>query len=267
MPHYLFTFRPQISEQELFEQFLVIFLPILKKFPKWTYSIEDDQTLTKHIHAVFEHPTAKDKTAMEQLFNKKIFRDFKKSIKYKQTNDAGFDNQKIKEEDLMKVIGYVNKQDGCLRREYNFTNQYITDCVEYYYVSQHIDKTIIKQDLIIMTPRNIHIHIKDYCIKNNLEPTDPMTKLKMIKDGYCFDHKNAFNEIEINLHPERFTEATTESYDNMMYQKIQLNNQVYQLEQQIKQLKSHFHISQIETTFSGQVRIKGKGSDEEFKII
>lgn len=243
MPYYLFTFRPQISEQDLFEQFLVIFIPILKKFPKWTYSVEDDQKLTKHIHAVFEHPTAKDKTAMEQLFNKKIFRDFKKSIKYKQTNDAGFDNQKIKEEDLMKVIGYVNKQDGCLRREYNFTNQYIIDCIKYYYVSDHIDKSNkIGSDWTILTTKNAHVIIDDYIKKNNIEEIKPILKIRMIKDKFSFinfskeKQEQLFNEIAIAMLPnnsedEQFCEEQFVDYKNSF---LKARNEVIRLREQIQ---------------------------------
>ncbi len=94
MPFYLFTFRPQISEQELFENFITIFLPQVKELSNYAYTIEEDQTLQKHIHVLAES-NAKDNSAFQQIFNKKIFKDFKKSLKTKQTNDYGFDNRKV----------------------------------------------------------------------------------------------------------------------------------------------------------------------------
>ena len=142
MPFYLFTFRPQITEQDLFENFLTIFIPEIKKLTKYSYSVEDDSTLQKHIHVVAESK-AKDLSAFKQIFNKKIFKDFKSSLKTKQTNEHGFDDKKINQEDFLKVLGYVNKETQCLRREYNFTNEEILKAVDYYYTSKHIDKSQI----------------------------------------------------------------------------------------------------------------------------
>ena len=124
MPFYLFTFRPQITEQELFENFITIFIPELKKLTKYSYSIEEDTTLQKHIHVVAESK-AKDLSAFKQIFNKKIFKDFKSTLKLKQTNEKGFDDQKIRDEDFLKVLGYVNKETQCLRREYKFQSRNI----------------------------------------------------------------------------------------------------------------------------------------------
>lgn len=190
MPFYLFTFRPQISEQELFESFLTIFIPELKKLNRYSYSVEEDGTLQKHIHAVAESK-AKDLSAFKQIFNKKIFKDFKSSLKLKQTNEKGFDDQKIRDEDFLKVLGYVNKETQCLRREYNFTNEEILQAVEYYYTSKHIDKKKnIDNDWTILTTKNVHVIIENYVKEHNIDYNDFLVeeqiKMRMIKDKYSF---------------------------------------------------------------------------------
>lgn len=210
MPYFLFTFRPQVSEQQLFEDFLAIFLPILKEFPKYSYSVEEDNTLQKHIHALIFHPTAKDNSKFLQLFNKKIFIDFKKSLFTKQTNDAGFDNRLVKDypADRIKVLGYVNKETQCLRREYSgFTNEEVLAGVKYYYASEHIDKSKVENDWTILTSKNAHVIIEKYVAENNIDWNDfqveQFIKIKMIQSKYSFINFNKktqqqlFNELKI----------------------------------------------------------------------
>lgn len=207
MPFYLFTFRPQITEQELFENFLTIFIPEIKKLPKYSYSVEDDNTLQKHIHVVAESK-AKDLSAFKQIFNKKIFKDFKSILKLKQTNENGFDDQKIRDEDFLKVLGYVNKETQCLRREYNFTNEEILKAVDYYYTTKHIDKTKkIGKEWKVITSKNAHVLIEQYIQQNNIDILDYMecetTKLAMTEDLYSFAFisdkqlSKIFNEIYV----------------------------------------------------------------------
>lgn len=198
MPFYLFTFRPQITEQDLFENFVTIFSCELDRFMKYSYSIEEDNTLNKHLHCLVES-NAKDNNAFKQIFNKKIFKDFKSTLKNKQTNEHGFDDRKVKDdpEDFLKVLGYVNKETQCLRRKYKgFTNEEILKAVEYYYTTKHIDKEKnINNDLIILTPKNYHIHLKTQAIKHGLQPDDPLLTFRMRKDGYCFG--NIPDKVEV----------------------------------------------------------------------
>lgn len=215
MPFYLFTFRPQITEQDLFENFITIFLCELDRFMKYSYSIEEDNTLNKHLHCLVES-SAKDNNAFKQIFNKKIFKDFKSSLKNKMTNEHGFDDRKVKDdpEDFLKVLGYVNKETQCLRRKYKgFTNEEILKAVDYYYTTKHIEKQKINNDLIILTMKNIHIHVKNFCEKNNRYPEDVNLKLDMIKAGYMFESvgsrqkvKDIIQEISIYMQPDHYND-------------------------------------------------------------
>ncbi len=51
--YYLFTFRPQITEQQLFEDFYTILEPAImssKTITHYSYNVEEDNSLKKHIH-------------------------------------------------------------------------------------------------------------------------------------------------------------------------------------------------------------------------
>lgn len=224
MPYFLFTFRPQVSEQQLFEDFLTIFLPILKEFPKYSYSVEEDNTLQKHIHCLLEHTTAKDNSKFLQLFNKKIFIDFKKSLLTKQTNEHGFDNRKVQDtpEDLIKVLGYVNKETQCLRRGYSgFTNEEVLDAVNFYYTTKHIEKASkINDDWTILTTKNAHITIEKFVLDNNLNWDDFMIEqiiiIKMKESKYSFIN---FNKKTLSTLFSELIIANGKDNDNWHYKK------------------------------------------------
>lgn len=270
MPFYLFTFRPQISEQQLFEDFFTILKPELDTLSKYSYTIEEDNTLQKHIHLLAESK-AKDLSAFKQIFQKKIFKDFKSTLKNKMTNEKGFDDRKVKEtpEDLQHTLGYVNKEAQALRRQYKgFTNEEITNAVEYYHVVKRIKSENVQGDLKIMTSRNIHIYIKDYCERNKIEPNQ-LAKLKMIKENHAFSQcpkvDETFKEVEIMMFPERFPDVGEEnSYDNIYYENLQYKSELERLKLEMKQLKKHYNLQDVRTTFSGVVQIRGKGSDEDY---
>lgn len=249
MPFFLFTFRPQITEQELFEQFLSIFLPLLEDFSKFSYSIEEDGTLNKHIHVMVESK-AKDNCAWKQFFNKSPFKDFKQAIKTKQTNpDVGFDDRMVKRkegktiiEDKLKVLGYVNKETNCPRRKYKgFTNEEILEAVEFYYTTKHLEKSKIKNDLTLVTPKNIHILTKTFCEQNKIEPTDSLLKLKMNAQGYCFSQcpkvDETFQELEAVMFPERYEKGIFGDDEGMMESYKDLQDKIQFLTEYIESLR------------------------------
>lgn len=203
MPFYLFTFRPQISDQNLFEDFLSIFLPILDTLSKFSYSIEEDGTLNKHIHVLVEHK-AKDNNAWKQLFKKKIFKDFQACLASKMTNCHGFDDRMVKEdpEDLLKVLGYVNKETDCIRRKYKgFTNEEVLSGVKFYYASEHIDKSKVKDDWTVLTTKNAHVIIEKFVKDNDLDWNEFLIeqtiKIKMIESKFSFINFSKKNQVQL----------------------------------------------------------------------
>lgn len=250
MPYHLFTFRPQISEQSVLDNFLTIFLPEIKsKSTKFTYSIECPNTLFKHIHILAE-TKAKDKNAFHQLFNKKNFKLFQDSLKHKQTNkNHAFDDRLVKDtpDDLMKVIGYVNKADDSIKHYEGFTNEQILQGVKYYYTHQHLEKKAEinnSKDWTILTTKNAHVHIEKYAKDNNYNWDDFMVenhiKIAMIKDRYTFSNfsrktqSQIFNEIIIAN-----TKEKNSSFHHNEEMKIhivdeQISNDIYKTSDSIK---------------------------------
>lgn len=225
MPFYLYTFRPQINDQELFEDFLNIFLPFINQFNRYSYSIEEDNTLSKHIHIMYEDKAKDNSQALPQKLNRKMFSLFKSALQSKMTNDRAFDDRKVKtdEDDYLTVLGYVNKETDCIRRKNKgFRNEEILEAVKYYYSKENLKASIYKKtDIILLTSKNIHIHIKNYCQKTGSDPGQwKLVRLKMRKENYCFSqvghHEETFLEIEHQLYPERFPDlANQDSYSAM----------------------------------------------------
>lgn len=276
MPLYLYTFRPQICDQNLFETFIDIFLPFIEEFPRYSYSIEEDGTLSKHIHILYDCKASDNSKALPQKLNRKMFSKFHSVLKNKMTNEIGFDDRKVLDtkEDQLKVLGYVNKAEKNLWRRgaKGFPLEEISEAIKYYYAEKHLDKSIYKSDLRILQSRTIHISVLEYCVSNTLEPTDPLTKIQMIKEGMMFSQvghvAETLEEVEINMFPERFdTTKKDKSYNNLTYANAQLQRENDRQEQIINALKKRFNIGQVDITFNGVVRIKGKGSDEEYQEI
>ena len=79
------TFRAQESEPQVFEDFISIFLPhISLKFPFYIYSIEDDDSPSRHIHLLLQH-NEKDTQKLKQRIEAKYFKDFNRLLKGKET--------------------------------------------------------------------------------------------------------------------------------------------------------------------------------------
>jgi REP element-mobilizing transposase RayT len=270
MPLLFFTFRPQITEQNLLNQFLTIFLPEVKqKSLKYSYSIEEPNTLNQHFHIIAEFPdTIKDLSKLRQIFNKKVYADFKEALKHKQTSDVAFDDKLVKDDphDKLKVLGYVNKATDSIKKYEGFTNEEILQAVEYYYTAKHLEKSKVKTDLKVLTTKNMSIHILDYCKKNNLDPRNQYeVKLRMNKEGYQFHGissrivNEAFKETDIFMNPDRYDEGTLIPEDTHISHELERQELI--IEQQricIEKLKKHFKI-QIEQSLFDPTTVKVDG--------
>ena len=131
------TFRAHICETQVFEDFINIFLPILNNFEQYAYSIEEDNTPNRHIHAILSlNSSIKDKSKLDQKFNNKFMKDFKKSLGIKQTDWAhAYDSKYLPHtsEDVLKVLGYVLKDDNVTRRRVkNISNNFLTQGIKFH---------------------------------------------------------------------------------------------------------------------------------------
>lgn len=214
MIFYLFTFRPQISEFQLFETFLTIFKVALKDnktVKQYAWSVENDNKLTRHLHVIAGFEKTKSKNnPLTQFLSGKIFKEFKAMLKNKQTNEpAGFDDRKVEdtEADFLKVLGYVMKETESVRKDTNIPLERISQALEYYYQCDHIDKSQPNKDnWTIITPKNAHVIIEKYVKDNNFDWDDFMIeekiKIAMLRDRHTFSFNKKtqaqiFNELVI----------------------------------------------------------------------
>lgn len=211
MPSYIFyTFRPQISDQGLFEDFLILFLPFVKEHKEYAYTVENDGTLHKHIHAIIAGPKSgqdyKDLDKFYQKFNKtnglKEFKDFAR--KHSSTTEDGFKPMKVKDtdEDLLHTLGYTLKEHA-QRQETNFPNSKVTSAIEYYHAHQRIkSKNPMRKDWIILTGKNVNVHMERYIDENNIELPDRLLGNKMSADRYCKHNcsEKQFRQAQAEIH-------------------------------------------------------------------
>ena len=189
MSSIFFTFRPQICEQQLFEDFLKLFLPFLQDHKHTAYSIENDGTLGQHIHAVIHG--YKDKDKFYQKWNKSNgLKDFKQACKsYKNTDPNGFDTQKIPEEktEYLHVLGYTLKEAVDGRSWSNISRETVTEGLEYYHAHRRIKaKETTNKDWTLITGKNCYAHIESYVLKNDIQLPDPLLTVRMAQDRYGF---------------------------------------------------------------------------------
>jgi hypothetical protein len=205
------TFRAHVSEPQVFEDFINIFLPYISlKFPFYIYSIEDDDTPSRHIHILLQHDQ-KDKQKLKQKIEAKYFKDFTKSLKSKETalahalkygkgpdgEDFGFT---MKIEDKMKCIGYIYKDITRRNRTEGISQDCITQCCDFYHANRRI-KNSSENDWKILTTKNIHIKVEQFCKEKNQDLNSPLLQHNMVKDKHTFinlttkQRKMAFAEL------------------------------------------------------------------------
>jgi len=205
------TFRAHVSEPQVFEDFINTFLPYISlKFSFYIYSIEDDDTSSRHIHLLLQHDQ-KDKQKLKQKIEAKYFKDFSKSIKDKQTNlscalkygkgpdgeDFGFT---MKIEDKMKCIGYIFKDITRRNKTSGLSQSLITQCCDFYFSNRRIKNTT-DNDWKQLTTKNIHVKIEEYCKTTGQDVMSPLLQFNMVKDKHTFiqlttkQRKMAFAEL------------------------------------------------------------------------
>lgn len=204
------TFRAHVSEPQVFEDFISIFLPYISlKFPFYIYSIEDDDTPSRHIHLLLNH-NEKDKQKLKQKIEAKYFKEFTKSLISKETalshaikygkgpdgEDFGFT---MKIEDKMKCIGYIYKDITRRNRTEGISQDCITQCCDFYYANRRI-KNSTENDWKIITTKNIHTKVEQFCKENKQDLNSPILQQNMVK------HKHTFINLTIKQRKMAFAE-------------------------------------------------------------
>ena len=210
MTYIFYTFRPQINDQQLFEDFLKLFIPFVTSHKEYAYSVESDGTLSKHLHAVLGSPaTGKDYQDIDkfyQKFNKhnglKEFKDFAK--KHANTSEVAFKPMKVKDtkEDLQHTLGYTLKEHVA-RQATNFPNQFVLDSIEYYFAYQRIKaKDNTSKDWTILTGKNVNVIMERYIQDNEIKLPDPLLGNKMSADRFCKHNcsEKQFRQAQAEIH-------------------------------------------------------------------
>lgn len=191
MPEFFYTFRPHPTNEVLFEDFLTLFLPMIKSFPKFVFVVERDNTPEKHFHAVFETPpNIKDMDKLKQKFKSKAFQQFQKFLyENTETNSHAFLIVKIKKDsqkDFKYYTGYCYKEENVSRRDTNLNQNEILDACKYYNAIERININSQKNDWIYIKPNNIHMYV-DRFIKSTEGATYSNFSKLMNKQGYSFN--------------------------------------------------------------------------------
>lgn len=158
------TFRAHESESDMFEKFLIIFLPMLEKFNKYVYHIENDGTPAKHIHCFFTH-NFKDNSKITQYFLNKDMKNLRKTFN-QTTWQYAWNCQMVKDtkEDKLKALGYTVKDNVKRYKVKGYSAKDLLDAVNYYILTQRIDKQDgLQNDWTYLTAKNVHSKIEQFC--------------------------------------------------------------------------------------------------------
>lgn len=225
------TFRAHESEPDLFEKFIIIFLPMLEKFEKYVYHIENDDTPAKHIHCFFTH-NYKDASKITQYFLNKDMKNLKKTFN-QTTWQHAWDCQMVKDtkEDKLKALGYTVKDN--VKRKYvkGYSAKELLDAVNYYILTKRIDKTDgLDNDWKYLTPKNVHINITEFCKQNNITVHDYDLIPKMVLNKTSFIQLSqkqlnlALAELKYYDNHEEESKQTIQSYGGPLEMKEELEH-------------------------------------------
>lgn len=144
MNYGLVTFRSHPCDKNLDEQFLCFLQPTLKKLDKYILAYEKENTPDAHFHLLL--PVSGDISHLRQKFTTKNFRVFWSLCENTHTNvgspssktfgdQPGFNLKMVSktEEDYMKTIGYVCKENPKYTKGYTETD--ITQGIKFYHAS------------------------------------------------------------------------------------------------------------------------------------
>ncbi len=223
MPNYFITFRAHSGEPQVFEDWMILLMTIVKKHGKkksFAYQVEWDETPSRHIHLLLydiEHLTKLDaQTEFGAMFNNKKEKLFKKYLENKLTSwmkdedNKGFctiircdDNDPLKSTDY--YLGYIHKHN-CSRRGHSsdITSELIHDAVMLYYTTKKLSKREEKNnDIKLITSKNIYSHLISFVDNDQNETSfaDKSLKVKTVYKGH-FGYAN----ISDNAESKAFTE-------------------------------------------------------------
>jgi len=208
---FFLTVRAHPNDYLIFEDFLLIILDYFKD-KKRLWSIEKDDTPDRHLHIlIWSHE--KDAEALYRKLNTKTFKAIKERINnesntcWKNHVDGFINLKKVKSEEESKTIGYIFKEEKIKRCfKFDYSEEKILDCVKVYYASKRAEesnKNPYADSIKLLTGRNAHANILNYCERNSIRYDDNTIYYKMVRDGFSFANvgkkvmSDIFREIRV----------------------------------------------------------------------
>lgn len=192
--HGFLTVRAHETEPHVFEDMLILLLPIFHKLSPFTYHIEDDDTPSRHLHCFFTlPPNIKEKQKIIQKIETKTVKQFLQNLQSKQTIysrkwDSHFNQVKLvpdTEEDMLKTLGYTIKET-CKRSKSFHDPGLLRQALEFYMVDHRNKTTETKNSWKIITNKNFHFSMEEYAKKIDTTVHDVSLIPKMTHDKHSF---------------------------------------------------------------------------------
>ena len=238
--YYFLTARSHVSETQIFEDYLNILMPFIKKHQEYHYSIEKDNTCDRHIHVLLED-NAKDMDAFKRKLNTKDFKLFWEFLRGKISHkDQLTFTEIIKPDDVKKTVGYIFKDVNSRQGSSKFEDkEYIQECVSLYWTVKRLEarKPDI-DDIKVVTTKNFYATTQEFCNKTNIRYDDPDILYKMKKAGYGFinlsrrQKEEGFRELRIFKNQELTQDkinVKSEMYENSDREKEEIMEQLLTL--------------------------------------
>lgn len=229
MPSFLLTMRPHINEPSLLDTFLTIFFAsdLFKSFTEYSYNIEKDNPIEAHFHMFFT-TTLRDKEKVLKQLGTKEFKQFSAYLKNKQTNKQHcLDVQLVKKDKSrdhrLYTIGYTRKELNHTRQNYppiyyHISSNELISALNYYLELTKIDKVGESLDIKVLSNKNAHATIVNYCKENNMRPTDPLLIHRLNREWIFTDFlsQNQIDRIQCSVEeamfPNKDLDNPTKSY-------------------------------------------------------
>lgn len=202
----LLTFNPHSGNPQDLSDFLTIFLPkVHDKCTSYAYCREKVGTPSEHFHCLFSGKF-KDNNAANTFVMTVKMKKFKDSLKTSNTQwDIAYDLQFLPDtiEDKLTILGYIqkseDKQDMKTQTIKGFTKEQCLQAVEIYYTTERHKKKQASQksDWIILTKKNAHSIITNFCKTHNKSVRDDDLTYVMKSTGHSFVDLTAKAQKEI----------------------------------------------------------------------
>lgn len=230
MPSCFITFRAHPNDLVLFEDFLTIFIPLIKqRCENYLYVVEKDNTSEKHFHAVCSDKSFRDTDKCRKKFDCKPLQKFKKFITFNSESNlthalqTHYIGQEDKEKNTDYYIGYCYKEDNLNRRDTNFSMEKVELALKYYHAMKRVD---------INAPRKVRIHVKPNTFDTYLDEFrayegDDFTYVnvfqRMVKAGYRFSSMTS-KQVQLCLIEHRIERNEEDKYDKAVHTDHCTNN-------------------------------------------